>query len=615
MLKTNIKKCISAVIITVLLTALLFSVNTFAADVSFFVSSPTVTEGNNVSVTIKSSVAVAGVDMVIQYDTASLEFVSYSGSSPSVSSGSVHIVDYKTSGASIYSETIVFKPKKVGSSSVKITGCTASTNDGDDMTVSLGSGTVTVKAKPAASSDATLKSLSVSPGKLSPSFSSSRTEYEVSVANSVTSIAISAKTNHSAAKYSVSGNTKLSVGSNTVKVRVAAENGSTKTYTITVKRAEAAVTPTPEPDNPDPSPTPDQEEPQKITVKTSDGKELTVSEFDDSLIPAGFERTEISIGEDKVQAITLPQTDDNIALYLSADGENGFYYYDVSTGTVSPIKTVSGKAYNYTVLNVAANMTPPDGYVREYITVGEISFYGFSPADRTVSPETYVVYAANSDGKAGFYVYDISEGTFQRYGIVSVKKDETPVVDEDPTTEYPEYAKWIFYGVSGAAAIFLILFIIFLILYIKTGKSYKKLLAAKRRAAARRREKMLLMKAEEEKAKEGEQETISETLPDELPAESEETDIEEPEQPVSEDETEEPVQTEEISIEEPATNDDFGIGPLKSDDDTDISFILEDDDLPKRKSRSNRENRKDGKDEFDAEMIDLLFPQEDPDDE
>ncbi len=614
MLKTNIKKCISAVIITVILTALIFSVNTFAADVSFSVSSPTVTEGKNVSVTIKSSVAVAGVDLTVQYDASSLEFVSYSGSSPTVSNGSISIVDYRTSGSAVYSETIVFKPKKVGSSSVKITKCTASSEQGDLLSGSPVSGTVTVKAKPVASSDATLKSLSVSPGKLSPSFSSSRTEYEVSVANSVTSIAISAKTNHSAAKYSVSGNTKLSVGNNTVKVRVAAENGSTKTYTITVKRAEAAVTPTPEPDTPEPTPTPDPEEPQKIIVKNSDGKEFSVSEFDDSLIPAGFERTEISIGEDKVQAITLPQSDNNIALYLSADGENGFYYYDVSTGTVSPIKTVSGKAYNYIVLNVAANMTPPDGYVREYLTVGENSFYAFSPADRSVSPETYIVYAVNPDGKVGFYVYDISEETFQRYGIISVKKDETPVVDEEEKTEYPEYMKWVFYGVIAAAGLFLVLFVVFLILYIKTGKSYKKLLAAKRRAAARRREKMLLMKVEEEKAK-GEQETITETLPEEISEESEQAYIEEPEKPISEEKNEELNRTGETSVEEPASNDDFGIEAPQTEDDTDISFILEDDDLPRRKSRSNRENRKNGKNEFDAEMIDLLFPQEDPDDE
>ena len=611
MLKNNIKKSISAVIITVLLTALIFSVNTFAAEGSFSVSSPTVTEGNNVSVTIKSSIKIAGVQMTIKYDPSSLEFVSYSSpkqcnASPS---GSINIVYNSDDEDVIFSGTIVFKPKKIGASKVEITSCVVSDSAANLIPFSVGSGTVTVKAKPAASSDATLKSLSVSPGKLSPAFSSSRTGYEVSVANSVTSIAISAKTNHSAAKYSVSGNTKLSVGSNTVKVRVAAENGNTKTYIITVKRAEAAVAPNPDPDNPDPTPTPNPEEPRKITVKTSDNKELTVSDFEDSVIPAGFERSEIAIGEEKVQAITFPDTDGNVAVYLTSDDGAGFYYYNVATGIASAMQTLTGKTFGYTVLNVTENVQPPEGYVREYITVGEISFYGFSPADRTASPESYVIYAANSEGKAGFYVYDISEGTFQRYGIVSVKKDETPSVDEEPSTEYPEYAKWIFYGVSGAAAIFLLLFIVFLILYVKTGKSYKKLLAAKRRAAARRREKMLLMKAEEEKAK-GTQETISETLPDEIAAGPDEN-IEEPEQFVFEDKTEEPVREEEISVEESSSETEAA----DEEDDTDISFIFDDDETSGRKNRKSRENRKNGKNEFDAEMIDLLFPQEDPDDE
>ena len=120
---------------------------------------------------------------------------------------------------------------------------------------------------------------------------------------------------------------------------------------------------------------------------------------------------------------------------------------------------------------------------------------------------------------------------------------------------------------------------------------------------------MLLMKAEEEKAK-GTQETISETLPDEIAAGPDEN-IEEPEQFVFEDKTEEPVREEEISVEESSSETEAA----DEEDDTDISFIFDDDETSGRKNRKSRENRKNGKNEFDAEMIDLLFPQEDPDDE
>jgi hypothetical protein len=98
---------------------------------------------------------------------------------------------------------------------------------------------ITISASTTQSSDATLYSLSVSPGSLSPSFSSSTTSYSVSVANSISSITISASPNDSRASVSGTGNKSLNVGSNSFPIIVTAENGSQKTYTVNVTRAMA----------------------------------------------------------------------------------------------------------------------------------------------------------------------------------------------------------------------------------------------------------------------------------------------------------------------------------------------------------------------------------------
>ncbi len=97
--------------------------------------------------------------------------------------------------------------------------------------------TVTV-TRAAASNDNTLKSLTVSTGTLSPSFSSSQLSYTVSVPYSVTSITISAGANHSAATVSgdIGKALSLSVGTKTFSITVKAQDGSTKTYTVTVTR-------------------------------------------------------------------------------------------------------------------------------------------------------------------------------------------------------------------------------------------------------------------------------------------------------------------------------------------------------------------------------------------
>jgi hypothetical protein len=93
---------------------------------------------------------------------------------------------------------------------------------------------------PAPSSDATLKSLTISPGALSLYFTPGVTSYTANVANSVPSVSVSATPTDANARVSVTGATSLQVGANTITVTVTAEDGvATQTYTIVVTRAAA----------------------------------------------------------------------------------------------------------------------------------------------------------------------------------------------------------------------------------------------------------------------------------------------------------------------------------------------------------------------------------------
>jgi hypothetical protein len=87
------------------------------------------------------------------------------------------------------------------------------------------------------SNDATLSSLTLSSGDLSPAFNTNTTSYTVNVTNAVTVIDITGAANHSAATVggNVTGKT-LEVGDNTVNITVTAEDGTTKTYTVIVHR-------------------------------------------------------------------------------------------------------------------------------------------------------------------------------------------------------------------------------------------------------------------------------------------------------------------------------------------------------------------------------------------
>jgi len=96
--------------------------------------------------------------------------------------------------------------------------------------------TYTITVVRPASNNADLKSLSVNQGILTPTFNASTVAYTVNVANSVSSITVSATVADNTATLEGTGVYSLGEGSNSIPVKVTAQNGTVKTYTITVFR-------------------------------------------------------------------------------------------------------------------------------------------------------------------------------------------------------------------------------------------------------------------------------------------------------------------------------------------------------------------------------------------
>lgn len=93
------------------------------------------------------------------------------------------------------------------------------------------------------SSNNYLESLSVSEGKLTPSFDRATTEYTVEFPDDfdwkkLNSINISAKKDHEKASISGTGETSLNDGENIIEIKVTAENDSVRTYKIKIVKPE-----------------------------------------------------------------------------------------------------------------------------------------------------------------------------------------------------------------------------------------------------------------------------------------------------------------------------------------------------------------------------------------
>lgn len=125
----------------------------------------------------------------------------------------------------------------IGTVKVNLENCTATDPSGNSINANFVNYSAVVK-----STDNNLNNIIVSSSTanltMSPSFSSSTTNYKITAPSSVDRINIAANKSNAAAKVTGEGNHTLVYGENTLKVVVTSEAGTVKTYTIVVTRED-----------------------------------------------------------------------------------------------------------------------------------------------------------------------------------------------------------------------------------------------------------------------------------------------------------------------------------------------------------------------------------------
>lgn len=363
--------------ISVILINSIFIINVFG-DGTFKMSltgNDEATKGNNITLSFNVdpsgiSSGLASYGGTISYDKTKLEFVSIKNSVATWAEvitnpgdGSVRILASKSPGSSspvIRSSAVVskltFKVKSdatVGATAVTFTDIEGSDGNYDVVTASSISKNITIKEKeipptPSKSSDATLKSLTVTGYELNPAFTPNTTSgYKITVPNNIKSLDIKAVTNHAKAKVtSIKGNTSLSVGKNNVIIEVQAEDGSKKVYTIEVTRNSSSnsnPTPTPTP-SPSPSPSP---KPSPSPTKSSNNRLKSISGIDG-----------LGFSPDKTE-YTIEVPNEITSLDISAVPESSKAKATITNGKLNNLKV---GVVNTIVINVKAE----DGSVRVY---------------------------------------------------------------------------------------------------------------------------------------------------------------------------------------------------------------------------------------------------------
>ena len=310
------------------------------------------------------------------------------------------------------------------------------------------------------SSNASLGSLVISAGTLSPEFSAATKDYTATVDYSCSSLAVTANPADSKASVtSVTGNDSLEVGENTVSVVVTAEDGSTSTYNIVVtRRAED------DPENAD-----KQDNWKKFNINGTEWN--MVNDIPEDVVPEGFEHSKTVI--DGLEYNTLHGTFGDITLvYLQSESGNGLFVYDAAQNAAYEFVRINSESHFIVVLLPKVDDVP-DGYNEVSLS---IEGKGVATAYQTKAEKNddqtkdfYLVYAINDNGESGWYTYDSVDGTYMRTEL------STPTVaQEENDTTKSELVPGIANKYLVLAAILVLVIIILLLLLIVSAVKNRK---------------------------------------------------------------------------------------------------------------------------------------------
>lgn len=396
-------------ILTLLFCFSVFSVCVSAANTTISFSSNTVTVGSSVTVTVTVNPGQTfnAVSYNVNYDENILQFSS--SEQATGGAGVLKVVESFADKTSV-SYSMVFTAIATGNCAVSVDNCLWSAGGSSETAISGASATLSVK-DPVLSSNANLKSISLNSGKLSPKFSASRTSYTSKVLYDVTKVNVSANVADGSAKVvSVTGNTNLQVGENTVVVTVQAADGTQKKYTIVVTRLkEGEIIST------------EDETGEETIIDTSKlettvgGNTYTIStELPEDKLLKGFKSStveyngiEVPVAVDEFESYTL--------YYMkSADSEELLpFLYDSELKTFDFLKFLVIGDNVYIFEELPNEYAVPDGLYPSNLNISDFSVECFSITDETQSDFHYVYCYFN--GEYGIYRYDSLENTLQRY--------------------------------------------------------------------------------------------------------------------------------------------------------------------------------------------------------
>lgn len=431
-MKKGIKFTLMSMILTFILIINSFTVS--AASFSVSKSKSSVSPGGTFTVTITCSSGAGQFSISAKNGTVSNNSLWIDNGSGSVTvtagnSGTVTVsvtatdVTANDESAITGSKTVSVTIKQASSTNNSGSNSNSTTNNNSGNNSSSNSNSVNNNTTTITkSSDNTLKSLAVSRGTLSPSFSSSKTKYNIDLAGDVTEVTINATANDSKASVRGTGKKELKVGNNEFKVVCTAENGTKKTYTLVFYVDETPL----------------------VYTKYNDLDLGVVRILDDVKIPEGFEKNTIELDEQKITGYSNKNLKLDIAYLIDENGNKAFYI--IEKGKVKSLyQTIKVNGNTYVIIPSESSLEQIKNLKETSILIDDKELSGWIFDDDNLKNYT-LIYLMNSKGETHLYSYESSEGTLQIY--------------TEPADRQPVEITYILAGTSGLFALTTLFFAI-----------------------------------------------------------------------------------------------------------------------------------------------------------
>lgn len=210
-------------------------------------------------------------------------------------------------------------------------------------------------------------------------------------------------------------------------------------------------------------------------VQGTDAKMYIWRSLTNLTLPSGYYDRQVEYGGEFVGGAAILDTE-FILLYLSEKaGENaGFYVFDKEKNVLFPYVSIPSVLANFTVLWPDDSIKAPDGFDKATLKwkEREVPAWTAKGSDGTV----YLVYARNAAGDIGFFLYNSTDKSMQRYQTMTqlnpkpVDKAVADKSDDKPgSVENAGFTidTTLFMAICAAGAMFLAGAVIFAILYFK----------------------------------------------------------------------------------------------------------------------------------------------------